>query len=100
MISYDRQLQTKYERSVFDIDNLGLLSLRHFIDEPQDAEDGDFRYDHPYAAAALSVVLMGAGVFPAVGAAILRAVGLTSGGATGGLCFPYHSWKLTLLGIN
>ena len=84
-------------------DDPGLLSLRHFIDEPQDAEDGNFRHDHPYAAAALSVVLIGAGsalAFPAVGVAILGAIGFTSGGVTAGLCFPYHSWKLPLLDID
>ena len=67
------------------------------------AEDGDFRSDHPYAAAALSVVLMGAGtvlVFPAVGVAILGAVGFSSGGVAVGLCFPYHFWKLPLLDID
>ena len=54
-------------------DNPELLSLCHSIDVPQDAKDGDFRSEHPYAVGALSVALMGAGavlVFPAVLAAI------------------------------
>ena len=78
-------------------DNPDLLSLYRFIDAPQDAEDGDFRSKHPYAAAALGVTLMGAGavlVFPAVGVAILGAAGIGSGGVGAGLCFPYHFWKL------
>ena len=83
--------------------NPELLALRHFIDVPQDAEHGDFRFEHPYAAAALGVVLVGAGtvlVFPAVEVAILGAVGFESGGVAAGLCFPYHSWKLPLLDID
>jgi len=51
----------------------------------QSAED--FRSEHPYAAAALSVTLIGTGavlVLPTVGAAILGAVGFGSGGVTAG----------------
>ena len=79
--------------------NPELLSLCHFIDAPQDARDGDFRFEHPYAAAVLGVILMGAGaalVLPAVGVAILGATGFSSGGVAAGLCFPYHFWKLPL----
>jgi len=56
-------------------------------DAPQNAEDGDFRSQHPYAAAALGVTLVGVGavlVLPAVGVAILGAVGFGSGGVAAG----------------
>ena len=69
--------------------NPELLSLYHFIDVPQGSKDGGFRAEHPYAAAALSVTLMGTGavlVFPAV----LSAIGFTSGGVAAGLCLPYY----------
>ena len=64
-----------------------LLFLYHFIDAPQNTEDGDFRTQHPYAAAALSFVLVGAGtalVLPAMGAAILGVVGFGPGGVVAG----------------
>ena len=75
-------------------DNPELLFQYYFIDAPQNAEDGDFRSQHPYAAAALSVTLVGVGavlVSPAVGIAILGAVGFGSGGVAAGLCFTSRS---------
>ena len=80
-------------------DNPELLFLYHFIDAPKNAEDGDFRSQHPYAAAALGVTLVGAGailVLPAVGIAILGAVGFGSGGVAAGRCFTSGSLLLDI----
>ena len=83
-------------------DNPKLLFLYHSIDAPQNAKDGDFRSQHPHAAAALGFTLVGAGailVLPAVGAAILGAVGFGSGGVAAGLLFlldvsPLRHWLI------
>ena len=75
------------------------LFLYHFIDGPPGTEDGDFRSEHPYAAAALCVILVGTGallVCPAAVAAILGAVGFGLGGVGAGLCFTSGSFLLDI----
>jgi len=57
------------------------------IGAPQDIKNGDFRSQHPYAAAALAVTLIGVGsavVIPAVTVGILGAIGFGSGGVAAG----------------
>ena len=54
-------------------DDPELLFLYHFTDAPPNGEDGDFRSRHPYAAAALCLVLIGVGaalLWPAILVAI------------------------------
>lgn len=56
-------------------DSPELLFLSHSINAPQNADDGDFRRQHPYAAAVLGFTLVGAGeilALPAVVAAVLE----------------------------
>lgn len=66
------------------------LCLHHFIGAPQDVKNGDFRSQHPYAAAALAVTLIGVGsavVLPAVAVGILGVIGFTPGGVAAGIYF-------------
>jgi hypothetical protein len=70
------------------------LCLYHFIDAPQDVKGGDFRSQHPYAAAALSVTLIGVGaavVLPAATVLVLGAIGFGPGGVAAGRYFLYYS---------
>jgi len=58
-----------------------------FSDNPTPTPGTDFRSQHPFAAAAIGVTLIGVGsitVIPAVTAGILGAVGFTSGGVAAG----------------
>jgi len=73
---------------VSGINHLRMLCLRHIIDAPRDAKDGDFRSQHPYAAAALAVTLIGVGsvvVLPAVAVGVLGVIGFTPGGVVAGI---------------
>jgi len=63
------------------------------IDAPQNVEDGDFRSEHPYVAAALGVTMIGVGtavVLPAITVGILGAVGFGAGGVGAGRKFPHY----------
>lgn len=76
------------------------LSLRHSTDAPQDAKSGDFRSQHPYAAAALAVTLVGVGavvVLPAVTVGILGVIGFTPAGVAAGI-FPLVNTPLLVTG--
>ena len=62
----------------------------HLEGVPRDVKDGDFRSQHPYAAAALAVTLIGVGsaiVLPAVAVGILGAIGFCPGGVAAGQYF-------------
>ena len=67
--------------------------MSFYIDIPRDAKGDDFRSEHPYAAAALAVTLIGVGsvvVLPAVAVGILGVIGFTPGGVAAGT-FPLSS---------
>ena len=73
------------------------LCLRRSIDFPQDVKSGDFRSQHPYAVAALTVTLIGVGsavVLPAVTVGILGAIGFTPAGVAAGT-FLHSSQTIT-----
>lgn len=75
------------------IDSLEHQCLPHSIGAPQDVKSEDFRSQHPYAAAALAVTLIGVGtvvVLPAVTVGILGVIGFTPGGVAAGT-FPLSS---------
>ena len=64
------------------------MYLSYSIDVPQDVKSGDFRSQHPYAVAALTVTLIGVGsavVLPAVAVGILGLIGFTPGGVAAGI---------------
>ena len=64
------------------------------IDAPQNVEEGGFRSEHPYVAAALGVTMVGVGtavVLPAVTVGILGAIGFGSGGVAAGRHFLHYS---------
>jgi len=73
------------------VNSLENMRLRYSIDVPQDVKSGDFRSQHPYAVAALTVTLIGIGsavVLPAVTVGILGVIGFTPGGVAAGTFFP------------
>ena len=84
---YSEGMKGQYLKS----DDPQLLFLYHFIDAPPNGEDGDFRSQHPYAATALCVTLVGAGATLAW-PAMLGAAGFSSGGVVAGPCFTSGSF--------
>lgn len=61
--------------------------MYHFVDDPEDVNDGDFRSEHPYATAAIAVTLVGVGsvvILPAVTVGVLAIVGFGPAGVAAG----------------
>lgn len=87
-----RQPQAEDERSVPPIRQLWVtVPIYSSIDAPQDALDGDFPSEHPYATTALAVTLIGVGTavfLPAVTIGMLGIIGLGPGGVAAGQHFP------------